>query len=492
MKYLKFYLALITVILFQFNCSESLSIESELGITKKNKSTYLVVTKNQIFPSSDCSVNRVNIQNLIDNGTPDTIITINPGTYCIDGSLTLPSNININFSNSTIERETGTNVVFDMIVNDDFISGNVNITMEKLIIDGNYQEDNLTNVNDSHRFSGLRLVNSSDILLKDILVKDTVNGENLQNTPAAGIFVQSGNDIDCFRINGEDNFGTAIIFENSDSILVDGSLTSNNIGSGLACTFTDNSEFRHLESTNNGNFSNTSQNYSNISINGNNNIVQHVKTSGADASGLNIGHSGNSSNNNIITKVLSFNNSFEGITISDSDNVELSGFILFDNNRNNMLIHLNSSNALIDNGEIYNNSNSILTNGILIKSGEGHYINNVEIYNNKNGIYFQNHLSNSNNPTTIGNNVEIYNNGLLSQGFNSGILIQSSQGIEIPIGSFPKIYCNQPNGLKQQDYGVFIMNTSSDVNITYKAADFIGNRLSPVRNDGTNTTVTVL
>ena len=79
------------------------------------------------------------------------------GIYIISGTLTIPSNIEIDFGNATIKRKPGS-YVFDMITNDDKVNGNQDLAIKNLIIDGNKDIDNLKSSNVGDRFSGLKLV----------------------------------------------------------------------------------------------------------------------------------------------------------------------------------------------------------------------------------------------------------------------------------------------------------------------------------------------
>ncbi|MCK5831359.1 MAG: hypothetical protein KAH20_13775 [Methylococcales bacterium] len=452
---------LITIVTFMISCDYTEDQESP------NNNDFVIYASEapyNLTASLNCSENRANIQAVIDKASASNKkLIIGKGTYCIDGTLFIPSNLEIDFSNATIERVTGDKtIIFDLITNNDPVNGNTGITLRNLIINGNSIADGLENKYGQQRFSGLKLDNCSDIKLDHITVKETVNAEYYAaQSPAAGIFVLHSKNITCTQIDGFDNFGTAIIFWDSDKVSVDGSITHNNKGSGLGAAFTHNSQFMNLTSYDNFN-PKVNLNYSNITINGLNNKVLNVDTWGSDATGLNLGHSpnstspeGNPSDYAVIDNVVSHDNALEGITITYSKHISVTNIKLYNNKRHNLMIHDGSSHVIINNAEIYSDpefAGGINPFGIYIYSGGEHTIDNAKIYNNYHGIYIQDITS----PVSIGSEVYIYNNGSSASSSSSGIKIVGSQNILL---NNPKIYCDQPDGSKRQNYGVFVANS---------------------------------
>jgi hypothetical protein len=433
----------------------------------------------------DCTQNRIAIQNVINDAESlNKRLIIDKGVYCVDSTLTIPSEIEIDFSNATIQRESGTTVVFDIIKNGNISNRDSLITLKNLLLDGQYKLDNLINSNDAHRFSGLKLENSKDVILHNIAVTETVNGEHLQNTPAAGIFVIDSEKVTCSQLNAYDNEGTGIIIWNSEQISVDGSITERNKGSGLAATHTHNSEFINLNSFDNKDTTATHRRYSNVTINGKYNKVNNVETSGADGSGLNIGHVGNPSDYAIIDNVHSYENELDGITITDSDNLLISNIHLEGNQRHNLQIHDGSTHVQVNNALIYGypDFNGGTPFGIYINSGGRHGINNATIYNNYHGIYVHNVTS----PVSIGSEVFIYNNGSSTSTTGSGIRLIDSQNVSI---NGPKIFCDQPVGNKTQKYGIFVSGSDN----LYIRADVWDNDTDDyhIQSSGTNNDVVI-
>jgi len=336
---------------------------------------------------------RTSIQNHIDHAANNgmNLLFEHQGlTYTIDQSILIPSNIKIDFNNSIIRRKAGEDPidVFDMLINENLSGGNVNIVLKNLIIDGNRENDtptdssdDLSQHEDNDRFSGLKFSNVSDSKLIDITVQYTVNGEQVQNTPAGGIFFTNGqtggissqfpgcNNIFCKNINAYENDGTGIIIHNSRYITIDGSFTSNNTGSGIGSQEADFCNYYRITSENNGHRPQSANHgiFSNISINGKCSVAYDLTTSAAGGAGLNVGHPNEPANADfsIIKKVESFDNEKNGIMIRNSDYVQLSDLDLHSNEESNLLIKnvwknqtlYDASNVRIKNAEFYDYHN---------------------------------------------------------------------------------------------------------------------------------------
>ena len=106
------------------------------------------------------------IQIAIDSATQvNKRLIFEKATYITNAVITIPSNADIDFGESTIKRESGTGEgdIFDMIVNLDSDLGNENITLQNLIIDGN--ATGLSPHILLNRFSGLKLSKVSESIL---------------------------------------------------------------------------------------------------------------------------------------------------------------------------------------------------------------------------------------------------------------------------------------------------------------------------------------
>ena len=315
--------------------------------------------------------NSFEIQSAINNNVGKKLI-FDKKTYVISKTIKIPSNIEIDFSNSIIKRKAGTSA-FDMIVNSDNLKGNHNIVIKNLIIDGNKDIDNFIAMNVNNRFSGLKLENVKNSKLENITVKGTVNGENqgdvTSKVPAAGIYFLKSKNIQCQEINGYNNDRTAI-FINQSKVKINHSTTYNNLGSGISGTHANDSEYYNIVSYNNG--------YSNVSINGLRSKVSNVKTFGSKFSGLNVGHEGVPSDNSTISNVESFKNSYEGLTIAGSKSVYANNIIVYDNVRTNIWVFRNSNASILQN---IVSKNPISGIGIRYDSGTKHILRNVELMN---------------------------------------------------------------------------------------------------------------
>ena len=320
-------------------------------------------------------------------------LILEKGTYTINAQITIPSNSDIDFCGSEFVRQSSTTNIFTMFRNNDYTNGNDSIKISNLIINGNRVVDNLNADSATHRFSGLLLYKVSNSKLYRITVTQTINGEVQGSQVASGILFTNGCDnIDCYELNAYNNDRTGILIYQSSSVRIYGSLTYNNVGSGISSGFAPKCEYNNIVSHDNG--------YSNISVNGSQSKVNGVVTYNSGYSGLNIGHpaqttpvsvSVDSSDYTIVDNVESYHNFYEGITISSSDHVILSNLNIYNNKRNNIKIYESSSGIQIQNADIhgyYSNSVNNGGQGIFIDGGSGHNLDNINSYDNYgNGIF---------------------------------------------------------------------------------------------------------
>ena len=449
--------------------------------------------------------------NLTDSDTPSDVVTklqqainsasannerliVQKGFYTINDQITFPTDIDIDFSGAEFKRESGTSNgdIFDMFTNDDHFNGNTNINIRNLTIDGNKDIDNLTPIDPTHRFSGLKLSKVSDSRLENITVNNTTNGEHRDGVqaenPASGVFFTNNCvNINCYQLDAFNNDFTGITIYKSEKIRIFGSITSNNGGSGIGSKDSDFCEFYNIISFDNG-FTTflATPNFSNISVNGENCKVNNVTTYNSTGSGLNIGHEDSESKSDftIVDNVESYENELEGISIMYSKHLLISNINLHNNKRNNLRIFESSSKVQINNAIIwgYYNKNGEVSggNGIEILSGGGHNINNVVIYDNfTNGIK----VKNVTGGVSIGSEVFIYNNGRKDEFSapngdpnhkSSGILLYNSNLCFI---NGPKIFSDEASGQKSQDYGIHI-DGGNQHNIIYP--EIWGNALNDI------------
>ena len=450
-------------------------------------------------------------------------LIIEKGNYEINAQITFPSDIYIDFGGAEFKRQSGD--VFDMFTNNDQINGNNNIVVHNLVINGNDTNfDYLHRVTESNRFSGLKFTSVVNSELRNITVKNTVNGEvqenNVDTTAGGVLFTKNCENINCYNIDAYNNNGTGILIVRSSKIRIYGSITYDNGGSGISSYIAPRCEYYNLTSYNNGHFNdfiwgifncsannpkNESNNYgcanfSNISVNGDYSKIDGVLTYQATGSGLNIGHSYNASNpesaeNNsdftIVDNVESYGNQLEGVSIFNSDHVIMSNLNVHNNLRNNIRITALSSNIQIQNAVIhgYNrglNGISSGGSGIRIDSGGGHNINNIEAYDNWGaGIY----IRNTSSPVSLGSEVNCYNNGQMNywganNPYTSSIHLQDTKQVYIN-GS--KAYSNQNSGEITQKYGIILQNVD-DVRVTHPViyGNGTSNLVLEIGNNGSN------
>lgn len=348
--------------------------------------------------------------------------------YEIDSSIILPSDVFIDFNRAVIKRKTGSGV-FDLIRNDDLINGNDNIVLENLRIDGNKDADSMT-ANGQNSFSGLKLKYVTNSKLSNVEVIGTISAEDGN----AGVYMGYCELIECFNLNGNNNDRTSILLDYCKKITIDGSLTYDNLGSGISGV-AEESHFNNIITFNNG--------YSNLSVNGVRCSVNNVITFGSKFSGLNIGHATLPADDTTISNVKSYNNVYDGLTISGSNRVQVTNFVAYGNLLNNIEIKENSNNSKLLN---ITSRNSAGGQGILYASGIGHLVDMSDIFENvASGIYVSPSCS-----VTVGANVQIYNNGQVSVG-SSGIVLAQSLNCKILM---PKCFDNQT--IKTQDVGILV------------------------------------
>jgi hypothetical protein len=447
------------------------------------------------------------LQNAIQYATTNNKeLIIEKGTYTINGQITFPSGTYVDFSGSEFKRESGTGAgdIFTMFTNADHINGNNSITIKNLVINGNRVVDGLSSAFFSQRFSGLHLSAVSNSKLYKITVTETVNEE----VTAGGIFFTDNcYNIDAYELTAYNNDRTGIIIEGCSNIRIYGSLTFNNMGSGISTGSALRCEYHNIVSYHNGFYPehtwgeidppNGSQyRYSNVSINGLYSKINGVLTYDCTGSGLVIGHMtpGHSGDYSIVDNVESFGCELDGITVSNSKHVLMSNLHVYDNLRNNVQIYENSSAVQILNANIhgYNSVNGVARGGqgIIIVGGSNYNLNNINTYDNM----FQGIFISGADGVSIGSEVNAYNNGrvndylpLSSQDiWTAGIEAQNASRIYIN-GS--KAFSNQTSNITQ-NYGIILSNINT-AKVIY--AQCYGNGIqNTVKELGYNTGIQII
>lgn len=398
---------------------------------------------------------------IADSVANNQMVKFKKKVYEIDAPILLPDNVYIDFNRAVIKRKAGSGV-FDLVKNADETNGNSEIFIKDLRLDGNKDVDSLIPTTVAHRFSGLKLVKATGCKLENITVTGTVNAEEQGNdpaqNPAAGIFFDQCSDIDCKDLNGYLNDRTAI-FVNRSKVKINGSLTYDNLGSGISSANSDESEYHNITTYDNG--------YSNLSVNGNRSKVSNVLSYGSTYSGVNIGHSGFPSDDTIATNIHSYNNGYEGITIGGSAGVKVLGFEVHGNTRNNLRVFEGATAAKLLAGT---SKQSAGGHGILVDTGSDHIIDDVDVFENANsGIFINSGVSGA----KIGSNVKSYNNGKVTTANSAGLVLNSAIAVEVMFASF---YDNQAT--KTQESGIWIAAGSDHV---LKLPKLSGNKTYDIR-----------
>lgn len=385
-------------------------------------------------------------------------------TIEITETIFIPSNANVDFNFTTIKRKAGLTNIFDLISNTDATNGNMNIRISNLLIDGNRQVDSLVNTNDDYRFSGLKLTKVTGVSeISNVTVINTVNNEELQTTPASGIFYVNCSGLKFNNINGWDNLGTAIFNVGSSKCTIDGSLTYNNTGSGIG-GYGDECNFLNIDTHNNG--------YSNLSVNGKRCIVDNVRSYSSGCSGLNIGQDTATAyaDDAVISNIHSYNNSYEGITVTHSDRVKIVNINVYgnaiDTTRENIRVSLSNSTKWLN--IISHDCTSI---AIKFYNGIGHTIDSSEFYGCGVGMYVDSMAS-----VVIGNTVKIHNNtdGVILATASKCNLVgceiytNSRYGIQISGGTGHKLLETNIYGNTTLD--IYEMGSPTDIYYNYNQA----------------------
>jgi hypothetical protein len=321
---------------------------------------------------------------------------------------------------------------YDMFINSLASStGDSNISLRNLIINGDCYTDAMDPEIAAERFCGLLLKKVNNSRLENITVINTVNGEiqpaNTGVDTKGAICFFDSEDIVCHGLHGNDNLGTAIFIYASRRIRINDSVTYDNSGSGISSGYIPGTltgceacEYHNLLSYNNG--WGPFYRFSNISVNGYWSKVTNVRSSGCTGAGLDIGHDGKPAHYTIVSNVHSFDNQLEGIVINDSEGVSLTGIYVANNGifngdpdhtRNNIYIGGLASHSRISHmvnklaygqGVLYDNY--VDPNDESVSGGRGHVIDNSSIYENAySGIYVKQYVQ-----VDVGFGVEVFNN----------------------------------------------------------------------------------
>jgi hypothetical protein len=318
-------------------------------------------------------------------------------TYYISKTLHIPSNANIDFNNCTLKRDVK-HGVFDMMLNKNISEGNSNITIRNLKLDGSKDADHRASAKKADRFIGLGLFNVRGASLINIEVSYTVNAEMQSEGTKSGIYFENCKDIQAKQIHGHNNDKTAILINNS-KVIINGSSTYNNSGSGISSYNADYSEYYDITTHDNG--------YSQLSVNGQYSKVARVNAyNGPNGyASVNIGHNskGDDSSNTVVSDIKISSGLGWGLTVNGSNDVRISDVIVSGNAKFNIYIMDNVNRTILDKITCFGSKST----GIYYKSGAGHSLNHSNVYGNAvYGIEIKKQAD-----VAIGSLVRIHDNG---------------------------------------------------------------------------------
>ena len=350
------------------------------------------------------------------------------GTYVINATLAIPSGADVDFGGATIQRASGS--VFDMLSN----AGGTGITLSNVTIDGNKAADGRVAANAGDRFGGLVLTNVTASRLVSVTVVGTVNNEN-----TAGIYLSGCSDIYAHGLHGWDNDRTAILLSSCSRITIDGSLTYNNLGSGISSTLSPECAYLNVTTHDNG--------YSNLSVNGLRSRVVNVLSYNSSMSGVNVGHLNDAADSTLVG-VVSYGNTYEGITVSSS-RISVSNFEVHSNARNNIRTMAGAVACRFTNGIIRDSTGG---QGVFLEAGAGHSVAFCDITGNA--------VSGINVPAAppsaqIGPGVRCFNNGKVTSANSAGILLNAATNAKV-IG----VECYDDQATKTQESGLWMAGGS--------------------------------
>lgn len=312
-------------------------------------------------------------------------------------TLLIPSNADIDFNNCVLKRDVKYGI-FDMVLNKNKTEGNNDISIRNLKLDGNKDVDHRVAERKKDRFIGLGLFNVNRAVLNNIDVSNTVNAELQREGAKSGIYFENCKEVQARQIHGHNNDKTAILINNS-KVVIDGSSTYHNSGSGISSYNADYSEYYNITTHDNG--------YSQLSVNGQHSKVAHVNAYNGPSgfANVNIGHNsiGDDSSNTVVSDIKISGGLGWGLTVNGSHDVYISDVIVSGNMKFNIYIMDNVNRINLNKITCFGSKST----GIYFKSGTGHSINHANVYDNGGyGIEIERNAG-----IVIGSTVRAYDNG---------------------------------------------------------------------------------
>ena len=285
-------------------------------------------------------------------------ITLLEGTYVIDSSISLKSNVNLLGQGKSTIIKLADNTDTDelkLIVNDDTTNGNDDISISNLVIDGN----KANNINTQHGiFISSSSGSSENVIIKNALVKNVsgqgvtlgsntsncqVINSNINNVGAYGVVLTSNTQLISCNIQSN-NYGVKAV-SGSSNVIISDCIIKNNSSVGL--TFEDSSD-----SIIKGNI---------VESNGTDGILVY-----------------NTAVRILVENNIASNNTGEGINIRSSDENNIKNNKCRGNSTYGIFIQNSTAdNNLVSNNDCYSNTTAgIRDDGTGTSFGAGNRVNN--------------------------------------------------------------------------------------------------------------------
>lgn len=266
--------------------------------------------------------------------------------YNVASEIIIPSNSIIDFNNAVFNRVNGTH---DIIT----IDHCNHIELYNLTIDGHSTDDNLDPSLSSDRFRGVNIVNSNDIAVSNVKVKNCCNAEIQTERNTGAIYIEDSHDLTFNFCDFSNNNKTGLFYFNSQNIIINGGTGKYNEGSAISGSNGTGIYVYNFISTNNG--------YTGISLNGDNLVAIGCTSNNCLYSGFDFGHNDTTQNNFICIGCTAMNNTYEGITMQYSSGI-IDSCMIKNNKRSQFKTisngneHIKMNNCVITNENLTGNS----------------------------------------------------------------------------------------------------------------------------------------
>lgn len=256
--------------------------------------------------------------------------------YNLDAVLNIPRNARVYLNGATLNRTGNAH---------DILSLDSNTTVWGGTLDGKTIDDNLSNINAGDRFCNIRIVNASDVVIRDMVITGNCSAEIQSYDVTAGVLADRCSNVHINNITADKNYGSAIMIYRSTNCTISDCYMSNNGGSGITSYDADDMHVSNCEAVSNGvDYSSVGQhkaNFTGISLNGIDITCTNCTSKHNTGAGFTMGHD-----------------------VSKDKNITLSNFSTADNGDFSAGtlegVYVQCENGCISNGNITEESRSII------------------------------------------------------------------------------------------------------------------------------------